>query len=78
LPCTMKESPRLLVVTDIDEERLERAASIYTVEDAAKNGVKLVYVNTSTPDKGVDYLMSFTDGKGYDDVFVFAPVKSGN
>jgi threonine dehydrogenase-like Zn-dependent dehydrogenase len=45
------------------------------VEDAASKGVKLVYVNTSTPDKGVDYLMSFTDGKGYDDVFVFAPVK---
>ena len=63
------------MVTDIDEERLARAATIYTVEDAAKNGIKLVYVNTSSPDKGVDYLMSLTDGKGYNDVFVFAPVK---
>jgi len=71
-----ERKPRLLVVTDINEERLERAASIYTVEEAAKNGIKLVYVNTSAPDKGVDYLMSLTDGKGYDDVFVFAPVKS--
>ena len=70
-----ERKPKLLVVTDINQERLDRAASIYTVEDAASKGVKLVYVNTSTPDKGVDYLMSFTDGKGYDDVFVFAPVK---
>jgi threonine dehydrogenase-like Zn-dependent dehydrogenase len=70
-----ERKPKLLVVTDINQERLDRAASIYTVEDAASKGVKLVYVNTSAPDKGVDYLMSFTDGKGYDDVFVFAPVK---
>ena len=31
--------PGLLVVTDIDQARLDRAASIYTVEDAAKHGV---------------------------------------
>ena len=67
--------PRLLVVTDIDDARLKRAASIYTVEAAKKNGVELIYANTSSPDKGVDYLMSFTNGKGYDDVLVFAPVK---
>ena len=30
--------PSLLVVTDIDDARLERAASIYSVEDAAKDG----------------------------------------
>ncbi len=70
-----ERKPKLLVVTDINEERLARAASIYTVEDAAKNGVELIYVNTASPDKGVDYIMSLTDGKGYDDVFVFAPVK---
>jgi len=70
-----ERKPKLLVVTDINEERLARAASIYTVEDAAKQGTRLVYVNTSSPDRGIDYLMSLTDGKGYDDVFVFAPVK---
>ena len=67
--------PGLLIVTDIDDARLKRAASIYTVEDAKKNGVKLVYVNTSAPDKGADYLRSLTGGGGYDDVLVFAPVK---
>lgn len=67
--------PGLLVVTDIDDARLKRAASIYTVEDAKKNGVELLYINTSSPDRGIDYLMSLTKGKGYNDVLVFAPVK---
>ena len=64
--------PGLLVVTDIDQARLDRAASIYTVEEAAKNGVKLVYCNTR--ENAVEKLMALTDGKGYDDVMVFAPV----
>ena len=65
--------PGLLVVTDIDQARLDRAASIYTVEEAEKNGVKLVYLNTSGADP-VNDLMALTDGHGYDDVLVFAPV----
>lgn len=65
--------PGTLVVTDIDQARLDRAASIYTVEEAAKHGVKLKYLNTSGTD-AVELLMAETDGKGYDDVFVFAPV----
>jgi len=66
--------PALVVVTDIDDARLERAASILTPEDAAKGGVKLVYMNTKDPDS-IDKLMALTDGKGYDDVFVYAPVR---
>ncbi|HHV96778.1 MAG TPA: zinc-binding dehydrogenase [Clostridiaceae bacterium] len=68
--------PSLLVVTDIDESRLKRAESILTVEEAAKNGVTLKYINTSNIENAVEYLRSFTDGKGYDDVFVFAPVRA--
>lgn len=68
--------PGLLVVTDIDDTRLARAASIYTVEEAAKNGVKLIYVNTSGIEDVPAHLRSFTaDNKGYDDVYVYAPVK---
>ena len=67
--------PALLVVTDIDNARLERAASILTVEEAAKNGVKLVYVNTNEVENARDYLMALTNGKGYDDLFVYAPVR---
>jgi threonine dehydrogenase-like Zn-dependent dehydrogenase len=65
--------PGLLVVTDIDQQRLDRAASIYTVEEAAKNGVKLVYLNTKVDDP-VQLLLDQNGGKGYDDVMVFAPV----
>lgn len=67
--------PGLLVVTDIDDARLKRAASIYTVEEAAKNGVKLIYVNTNTTPDAENYIMGLTDHKGFDDVMVFAPVK---
>ncbi len=67
--------PGLLVVTDIDNARLERAASIYTVEEAKANGVELIYVNTADEGKGVDYLKLLTpNNAGFDDVFVYAPV----
>ena len=67
--------PSLLVVTDIDTPRLARAASIITVEEAAKNGVKLVYVNTNEYEDARAYLMELSGGRGYDDAFVYAPVK---
>ena len=65
--------PSLLVVTDINQERLDRAASLYTVEFAASRGIELHYVNTGV-EKPVELLKSFTGGEGYDDVFCFAPV----
>ncbi|MEI6603593.1 MAG: zinc-binding dehydrogenase [Clostridia bacterium] len=67
--------PGLVVVTDIDDARLARAAEILTVEEAAKNGVKLLYINTAQHEDPVAYLMSLTDGNGFNDVLVFAPVK---
>jgi len=66
--------PGLLVVTDIDDARLARAASLLTVEEAAKNGVKLVYVNTANVADVPAHLREYTNGEGYDDVYVFAPV----
>jgi len=62
--------PELIVVTDIDDVRINRAKEILSPEKAAKNGVKLIYANTTD----AEYLMSLTDGKGYNDVFVYAPV----
>ncbi len=66
--------PGLLVVTDIDQARLDRAASLYTVEFARSRGIDLRYVNTAEMDDAVTGLKELTGGKGYDDVFVFAPV----
>jgi len=67
--------PGTLVVTDIDDARLARAAQLLTVEEAAKNGVKLIYVNTKDLADPVEHLKGINGGKLYDDVFVFAPVK---
>jgi threonine dehydrogenase-like Zn-dependent dehydrogenase len=67
--------PELLVVTDIDENRLSRAACLFTPEHAAKEGIRLIYVNTGNKKDPAGYLRDITAGKGFDDVFVFAPVK---
>jgi threonine dehydrogenase-like Zn-dependent dehydrogenase len=67
--------PALLVVTDIDEKRLERAACLFTPDHAAKQGIKLVYVNTATTENPILFIQNLTNGKGFDDVFVYAPVK---
>jgi threonine dehydrogenase-like Zn-dependent dehydrogenase len=74
LHCDRK--PGLLVVTDIDEHRLSRAETIYSVEDAARLGVKLMYVNTAHQSDPDAYLQSLTNDQGFDDIFVFAPVKA--
>ena len=66
--------PKLLVVTDIDDARLARAATLYTVEDAKANGVELVYLNTGCAD-AVEKLMAISGNTGYDDVMCFAPVR---
>ncbi len=62
--------PSLLVVTDLDEERLERAKKIFNPDDAKKDGIELVFIKSSDKEE----LLSFTNGSGYDDVFVYAPV----
>ena len=67
--------PGLLVVTDIDDSRLARAACLFTPEHALREGVKLVYVNTGKTADPVKQLRSLTGDNGFDDVFVFAPVK---
>jgi len=69
------KKPGLLVVTDVDEIRLARAACLFPPEHALKEGIKLVYVNTGNTGNPVKHLRDLTGGTGFDDVFVFAPVK---
>jgi threonine dehydrogenase-like Zn-dependent dehydrogenase len=71
-----KRRPKLLVVTDIDEARLKRVSLIHTVEEARKRGVKLKYINTKNIENPEKYLISITCGEKYNDVFVFAPVRT--
>jgi len=65
--------PSLLTITDINQERLDRAAMLLTAEEAAKNGVEIHYINTADIDAKAE-LLKINGGKGYDDVVVFAPV----
>ena len=67
--------PSLCVVTDVDQTRLDRAASLYTPEFAATKGIDLRYVNTSAMQDAVAELKALSGGEGYNDVFAFAPVK---
>jgi threonine dehydrogenase-like Zn-dependent dehydrogenase len=68
--------PSLLVVTDIDQKRLDYIAGLLTREEAARQGIDLHYVNTKEHADPEEYLRSLTGAnKGYDDILVFAPVK---
>lgn len=68
-----ENKPKRMVVTDIDETKIERAKNVLPPESAAANGVELIYVNTAAMADPVKELRSITGGKGYDDVFVFVP-----
>lgn len=77
LAINMDVRPDVIVVTDIDAKRLERAQQILPPEKAAQNGVKLYYVNTRDMENPAAELTKFTkEGKGFDDVFILAPVAS--
>lgn len=66
--------PSLMVVTDIDQERLDRAEGLYSPETAKQKGIDLHYVNTSLTNDPVAQLKQLSGEDGFNDVFVFAPV----
>ena len=66
--------PSLFVVTDIDQARLDRAATLYTKEFAASRGIDLRYVNTGAVEDPAAMLREISGGTGYDEVVVMAPV----
>ncbi len=68
--------PSLLVVTDIDQERLDYIAGLITVEEAAGQGMDLKYVNTAGQPEAEARLRALTgENNGFDDILIFAPVK---
>ncbi|WP_182185708.1 zinc-binding dehydrogenase [Pectinatus frisingensis] len=66
--------PKILVVTDINAQRLERASQIFPIKSAAKKGIKLYFINTAAHNDPITFLRSLTDGHGFDDIFVLAPI----
>lgn len=68
--------PGMIVVTDVDEARLARARSIFPPEEAKKEGITLIFVNTKDLPDVPGYLRGLTGGTGFDDVHVYAPIRS--
>jgi len=66
----------LLVVIDIDEKHLQWAKSIFLLNEASEDGVKLVYINSLNVTDLKTHLMEYMDSEGFGDVFAFAPIES--
>lgn len=70
-----KNKPKRIVVTDISDDRIERAKSVIPEEKGAEKGIELKYVNTAKMEDPIKELMDLTEGHGFDDVFVYVPIK---
>lgn len=70
-----EQKPKMVVVTDIDDERLNRARSVISEQEAKEKGVELHYINTAQMEDEAKELLDLTGGEGYHDVFVYAPVR---
>lgn len=66
-------NPALLAVTDIDEGRLDRAGRILEPQAEGANQTALHYLNSRDKNPAAE-LMELSNGLGYDDVFVLAPL----
>ncbi len=70
-----EQKPKQLVITDVDNQRLARATQIFSIEEAKKNGVNLIYTNPQKEENIKESLISLTQGRGYDDIFILAPIR---
>ncbi len=61
--------PSLLLVTDIDIQRLERAKKLFDPAKAAENGIKLIFSSSIDSQE----LLALSENTGFDDVFVYTP-----
>ena len=62
-----------VVVTDLDQSRLDYAARMSSPEKAAEKGTEVIYLNTGDLEDPVKTLLELSEG-GFDDVYVMVPV----
>lgn len=67
--------PSMIVVTDVNQERLDRAAHLFPVAEAAADGIELHFVNTGSMSDPAAELLAITGGTGFDDVLCYAPIE---
>lgn len=70
-----ENKPKRIVVTEVNDAKIARAREVISEESAREKGVELIYVNTAAMEDAVDKLMKISEGHGYDDVFVYVPVR---
>lgn len=70
-----ENKPKRIVVTEVNDAKIARAREVISEESAREKGVELIYVNTAAMKDAVDELMKISEGHGYDDVFVYVPVR---
>ena len=66
--------PGMLLVTDADEERLQRSQALFPTETAKARGVALHFLNPA--ERTADDYLALSGGEGFDDVLVMAPTQS--
>lgn len=71
----LKDGPKKIIATDIDTTRLKSLKDRFN-PIADSRGIELCVVNPNemSPEEYADFLNKFTDGKGFDDIVVLAPV----
>ena len=72
----LEPSPKRVVVTDLSNDRINRAKQVLPESRAKERGIELIYHNPNDFENSTEVLMSYTDGHGYDDAFVYVPVPS--
>lgn len=66
----MENRPELIVVTDVDAQRVQRARKLLVPQ----NGVRVEVVDTSGVEDVPALLRQIAGGRGFDDVMIMAPV----
>ncbi len=66
--------PGMVVVTDVNQDRLDRAEELFPINEAKADGIELHFVNTGNMEDPVAYLRELTGGTGFDDVLCYAPI----
>lgn len=74
-PFVLDQKPSKVVVTDVDEGRIARAQRLVSPELAREAGIELIFVNANTPAGSPEALRALTNDHGYDDVFVYTPIR---
>lgn len=70
----IENRPSLVVVTDINKERLARARKLFPLSTQRKLGVRIEFVDTSAMSDVAGEIRAMFSPEGFDDVFCFAPI----